>query len=85
MRTERPRLPALSPELTRTEQLPRLSGKASGELVTVDKGWLAELIELVATAIGAVERGNTRAAGVALERRCTAGIFATGSAPAGCP
>ena len=71
--------------MTRTEQLPRLTGKPSGQLVTVDKGWLAELLDLVATAIGAVERGNTRAAGVALERRCTAAILSAGSVPAGCP
>jgi hypothetical protein len=52
--------------------------------VTVDKGWLGEVLERLAEAIGAVERGNTRAAGVKLERRCTAAIIATGTPPADC-
>lgn len=72
-------------ELTRTERLSPLSGKASGELVTVDKGWLGEVVERFAEAIGAVERGNNRAAGVKAERACVAAIFETGKAPVGCP
>jgi hypothetical protein len=43
------------------------------------------VLERLADAIGAVERGNNRAAGVKLERRCTAAILATGTAPADCP
>jgi hypothetical protein len=84
-RTERPMLPKLSPELTRVERLTPHSGKKSGELVTVDKGWFGELLERYAEAVGAVERGNNRAGGVKLERRCTAAIIATGSAPPDCP
>jgi hypothetical protein len=83
-RTERPTLPTLSRELTKAERLTPLSGRKSGELVTVDKGWLGEVLERFAEAIGAVERGNTRAAGVKQERRCTAAILATGTPPAGC-
>ncbi|UYY60091.1 hypothetical protein [Sphingomonas sp. S2-65] len=84
-RTERPTLPKLSPELTRAERLTPHSGRKSGELVTVDKGWFGEALERYAEAVGAVERANNRAAGVKLERRCTAALFATGLAPADCP
>ena len=84
-RTERPTLPRLSPELTKVERLAPLTGRKSGELVTVDKGWLGEVLERLADAVGAVERANNRAAGVKLERRCTAAILATGTAPANCP
>jgi len=84
-RTERPTLPKLSPELTRVERLTPLSGRTSGELVAIDKGWLGELVERYAEATGAVERGNNRAAGVKLERRCTAALFSTGVVRAGCP
>jgi glutamate mutase epsilon subunit len=53
-------------------------------MVQVDKGWLAELLERLAEAIAAVERGNNRAAGNAAFDACTAGVFETGSAPAAC-
>lgn len=84
-RTERPVLPALPAELTRTEHLEPLTAKPTGELVTIDRGILGELVERFAEAVGAVARGNTRAVAVELERRCTAAIIATGSAPADCP
>jgi len=61
-----------------------LTGRKSGELVTVDKGWFGEVLERYAEAVGAVERGNNRAGGVKLERRCTAALFASGSVPPGC-
>lgn len=83
-RTERPKLPALPAELTRTERLTPLTAKATGDLVTIDRGVLAELVERFAEAIGAVERANTRAVAVAAERRCTAAILSTGVAPSGC-
>lgn len=83
-RTERPMLPTLSPELTRAEHLTPLTAKPSGELLTIDRAIFAELLERFAEAVGAVERGNIRAAGVKRERACTAAIFSTGVAPAGC-
>ena len=51
----------------------------------MDRGVLAELTTTAAAAIGAVERLNTRIGGLVRERACTAAIFATGTAPAGCP
>ena len=75
----------LPPELTRAERLKPLSAKPAGELVTIDKGILAEVYERLAEAIGAVWRGNSRAAAVKLERRCTSAILSTGTAPADCP
>lgn len=83
-RTERPILPTLPAELTATEQLQPLSARPTGELVSIDKGVLTELVERFAEAIGAIERGNTRAVAVKLERGCTAAILSTGAAPAGC-
>ncbi len=53
--------------------------------MTIDRGILTELYERLAEAIGAVLRANTRAAAVKLERRCTAAILSTGTAPADCP
>ena len=84
-RIERPALAPLPAELTRTERLTPLTAKPSGEVVTIDRGIFAELVERFAEAIGAVERGNARAVGVRLERRCTAAILSKGSAPADCP
>ncbi len=78
-------LPTLPPELTKTERLTPLTGRPSGETVTIDKGVLTELYERFAEAVGAVWRGNTRAGAVKLERRCTRAIMSTGSAPADCP
>ena len=83
-RTERPALPPLAADLTRTEQLTPLTAKPTGEVVTIDRGILAEIVERFAEAIGAVERGNARAVAVALERRCIAAVIATGVAPAEC-
>lgn len=83
-RTERPTLPPLSADLTRTEQLTPLTAKPTGDPVTIDRGILAEIVERFAEAIGAVERGNARAVAVALERRCTAAVVATGAAPPDC-
>lgn len=84
-RIERPALPALPAELTRTERLQPLTAKPTGELVSIDKGILTEIFERLAEAVGAVARGNTRAIGVQLERRCTAAILSTGTVPADCP
>lgn len=84
-RTERPVLPSLPAELTRTERLTPLTAKPTGEVVTINRSILAEIVERFAEAIGAVERGNSRAVAVALERRCTAAILSTGAAPADCP
>ncbi|MDD1450804.1 hypothetical protein NHF48_007285 [Sphingomonas sp. H160509] len=78
-------MPTLPPELTKAERLTPLSAKPTGELVAIDKGVLAELYERFAEAIAAVLRGNTRAAAVKLERRCTSAILSTGHAPADCP
>lgn len=78
-------MPPLSPELTRTERLAPLAARPSGDLVTIDRGILAELVTRFAEAIGAIERGNIRAVGVARERRCTAAILSTGTAPGDCP
>lgn len=84
-RGNRPTLPTLSPELTRTERLAPLTAKPSGQLVTIDLGILTELVTRFAEAIGAIERGNTRAGAVKLERRCVAAQLATGTMPADCP
>jgi hypothetical protein len=54
-------------------------------VVTIDRGILSEIVERFAEAIGAVGRGNARAVAVALERRCTSAVLATGQAPAECP
>jgi len=53
--------------------------------VTVDKGWLAAVLDRLAEAIGAVTRGNERAGGVRLERNGTAAVLERGKAPASCP
>jgi len=71
--------------MTRTEPLAPISGKNSGELVTVDKGWLTEILERFAEAIGAVERGNNRVAARNTYDRCIRSIFETGKSPADCP
>lgn len=84
-RTERPRIPPLSPDLIKTEHLEPLTAKPVGQLVTIDVAILTEIITRFAEAVGAVERSNRRAVGVALERRCTAAFLATGKAPTGCP
>ncbi|CAN5579540.1 hypothetical protein BH10PSE14_BH10PSE14_06980 [soil metagenome] len=53
-------------------------------MVTVDKGWLDTVLERLGEALGAVARGNNRAAGNKLQDRCVAAIYATGAAPADC-
>jgi hypothetical protein len=83
-RTERPRLPKLSAELTRTERLAPIAAEPTGELVTIDRGVLAGITSIAAEAIGAVERLNARIGGIIQERVCTAGVFETGVAPPGC-
>ncbi|USU06278.1 hypothetical protein NF699_06355 [Sphingomonadaceae bacterium OTU29LAMAA1] len=77
-------LPTLSPDLTRVERLKPITGKLSGELVAVDRGWLAEAMERLGEAIGAVERGNVRAGAVKQERRCVSAVLSTGIAPPSC-
>jgi hypothetical protein len=52
--------------------------------VTIDRGVLAGITSIAAEAIGAVERLNTRIGGIIQERACTAAVFETGVAPAGC-
>ncbi len=83
-RTERPKLPPLSPELVKTEHLEPLAAKPVGRLVTIDVAVLTEIVTRLAEAVGAVERGNVRAGGVIRERRCVSGLLATGAPPPGC-
>jgi hypothetical protein len=80
-----PRLPTLNPELTKTEHIPPIGHPETGQMVQVDKGWLTAATDLTAWLIQAVQRGNNRAAGVKLERRCTATLYETGKVPADCP
>lgn len=83
-RTERPTLPPLPAELKKTERLAPLTVKPAGQTVTIDRSFLAELVERFAEAIGAVERGNQRAIAADQERECQRAILATGTAPKGC-
>ena len=83
-RTERPAMPTLPAELVKTERLAPLTGKPSGEQVSIDKGVLAELVERTAQAIGAVERGNERAAGLKALWLCVDTIMRTGVTPVAC-
>jgi hypothetical protein len=83
-RTERAAMPALPPELVKTEHLAPIAAKPAGELVSIDKGVLDELLERFAQAIGAVERGNNRAGGVKALWTCVDAIMRTGAQPAGC-
>ncbi|WP_343526757.1 hypothetical protein [Sphingomonas sp.] len=83
-RTERPSLPSLPADLTRTEHLEPLTAKPSGELVTIDRAVLGEMAARFLEAIGAVERSNRRAVAVSQERECQRAILSTGSAPKGC-
>lgn len=84
-RTERPRLPTLNDEARRTERLPRLTGKKSGELIIIDKGEYAEQLDLLALAIAAVARLNIRQGGRNAYDRCVRAIFETGKTAANCP
>ena len=54
-------------------------------MVTVDKGWLAAVLDLASEAAGAVARLNERMGGIVLERRCSKARLETGTMPAGCP
>lgn len=83
-RTERPTLPSLPAELVRPERLKPLAAAPAGEAVSIDRAVLGELAERLAEAIAAVERLNTRAAGVRQLWTCTDAAFRTGTAPAGC-
>jgi hypothetical protein len=77
-------MPALPPELVKTEHLAPIAAKPVGELVSIDKGVLDELLERFAQAIGAVERGNNRAGGVKALWICVDAIMRTGVQPVGC-
>lgn len=83
-RMERPVLPAIPTDLTKRERLKPLTAEDSGQPVAIDRGVLTELYERLAEAIGAVERGNLRAAGVERWSRCIDAIWQTGKAPATC-
>lgn len=83
-RTERPALPPLPEALTRTETIAPLTAPQTGELVSVPKAFLAELIERFAAAVAAVGRGNVRAAAVRQERTCVDAILRTGRPLPGC-
>ncbi len=74
----------LPPELVKAERLAPVTGKPAGELVSIDKGVLSELLERFGAAIGAVERGNNRAAGVKTLWACIDSIMRTGVTPAAC-
>ncbi|WP_167345385.1 hypothetical protein [Sphingomonas yabuuchiae] len=52
--------------------------------MTIDQAIFLEIVERLAEAIGAVERGNGRAVAVAHERECLRAIFSTGATPKGC-
>lgn len=83
-RTERPALPPLAEALTRTETIKPLSASRDGELVSVPKAFLAELLERFAEAVAAIGRGNARAVAVRQERTCVDAILRTGAAPVDC-
>lgn len=84
VRTERPTLPKLSAELTRTERLAPIAVAPTGDLVAIDRGVLTGITTAAAEAIGAVERLNRRMGGIIQERVCIAAVFATGVTPAKC-
>lgn len=77
-------MPALPPELVKTEHLTPITAKPAGELVSIDKGILDDLLERFAQAIGAVERGNNRAGGVKALWSCVDAIMKTGAHPSTC-
>lgn len=84
-RTERPTLPTPNPELLKAERLKPLGHPETGVMVQVDQGWLRASQDLLAAAIGAIERGNNRAAGNRLYLYCVKAVFATGVLPKDCP
>lgn len=77
-------MPKLPPELVRVERLDPIEVKPTGELASIDKGALSELVERSAQAIAAVERGNNRAGGVKALWACVSAIMSTGQQPAAC-
>jgi len=85
MRIDRPMLPTPSAEMTRTERLPILTGRKSGELIVIDKGEYGEQLDLLAEAIGAVARLNNRQGARNAYDRCVKAIFETGKVPTTCP
>jgi len=85
MRIDRPTLPTPSAETTRTERLPTLTGKRSGELILIDKGEYGEQLDLLAEAIGAIARLNNRQGARNAYDRCVKAIFETGKVPTTCP
>jgi len=85
MRIDRPTLPTQSVEATKTERLPTLTGKKSGEWILIDKGEYGEQLDLLAEAIGAVARLNNRQGARNAYDRCVKAIFETGTAPGDCP
>jgi len=70
--------------MTRTERLPVLTGKRSGELILIDKGEYGEQLDLLAEAIGAVARLNNRQGARNAYDRCVKAIFETGKVPPTC-
>jgi hypothetical protein len=78
-------LPTLSNEAKKTERLPALTGKKSGDLILIDKGEYGEQLDLLVTAIGAVGRLNNRQGARNAYDRCVKAIFETGKRPTNCP
>jgi len=70
--------------MTKTERLPTLTGKKTGELILIDKGEYGEQLDLMAEAIGAVARLNNRQGARNAYDRCVKVIFETGIAPKDC-
>ena len=83
-RTERPMMPDYPPVLAQREKLPRLESAPSGRLIRIDEAYWREHNELLAAALGAIERLNRRNAGAELLWRCTRERFATGKIGKGC-
>lgn len=52
--------------------------------MTIDKSVLGEIVERLAEAVAAVERGNNRAAGVRQAWDCARTVLATGETPHAC-
>ncbi|HWU72928.1 MAG TPA: hypothetical protein VN137_05550 [Sphingomonas sp.] len=71
--------------MTKTERLPTLTGKKSGELILIDRGEYGEQLDLLAEVIGAVARLNNRQGARNAYDRCVKAIFETGAVPGDCP
>lgn len=78
-------MPALPNELTKRERLKPLGAPPSGKEVKIDAGILEEVYTRLGEAVGAVERGNARAAGTETFWKCITSIWETGKAPSICP